>query len=179
MAAVARLDDVAFLVLYERHAATVMGFATYLARPPLRAEDIVQEAFLTVWRSAGRYDPERGTVRPWLLGIVRGRAIDGIRRVRARRESTGDPDDALNGLESGVLPEAQVLRGESARAVRDALDRLPVEQRTVVVLAYFQGFTHAEIADRLSVPVTTVKGRMRLALLKLRELLDGWIETAR
>jgi len=179
MAAVTELDDLAFQALYQRHAGMAFGVATRIVRPPLRAEDVVQDAFLTIWRNSGRYDPSRGPVRPWLLGVVRNRAIDALRRARIGRETLDDPEDVLRSVASGALPERQVLRSEDARAVREALANLPAEQVTVVELAYFGGLTHVEIAERLDVPLGTVKGRMRLALLKLRDALDAPAEAER
>lgn len=179
MAAVAELDDLAFQALYVRYADAAMGLARVVARPPVRPEDVVQDAFLTIWRSAGRYDARRGPVRPWLLGVVRHRAIDALRRVATRREHGEDPEPFLSAVVSGALPETSALHNEDARTIRHALDQLPDAQREAVELAYFGGLTHAEIADRTGAPLGTVKGRMRLALLKLRDLLDGWTEASR
>lgn len=176
MAAVGTLDDLAFQALYRRHAAAALALARYMVTPEVRAEDVVQDAFLTIWRSSGRYDRTRGPVRPWLLGVVRHRAIDALRRTGSRPEHHLDPDEAIRLVASGALPESQVLRGEDARTVRRALSELPEDQRAVVELAYYQGLTHVEIAERLGAPLGTVKGRMRLALVRLRESLGGWPE---
>jgi RNA polymerase sigma-70 factor (ECF subfamily) len=103
---------------------------------------------------------------------VRYRAIDALRRSGMRPEVHANDEGALALVASGALPETQVLRCEAAEVIRRALDLLPDEQRAVVDLAYYRGLTHVEIAERLQVPLGTVKGRMRLALLKLRGLLD-------
>jgi RNA polymerase sigma-70 factor (ECF subfamily) len=135
------------------------------------AEDISQEAFLSIWRSRQRYQSERGSVRTWILGIVHHRAIDSLRRnvVHDRRRASAD------GLEereqAPELTEVEVVRRDEARTVRSALDELPREQCHVIELAYFGGFTHTEIAGMLDMPVGTVKGRMRLGLDKLRVAL--------
>lgn len=179
MAGIGRLDDLAFQALYRRHAAAALALASHMVPADVRPEDVVQDAFLTIWRNGGRYDRTRGPVRPWLMGVVRHRAIDALRRVGTRRDLHADPEEALALAASGALPEAQLLRGEDADVVRRALARLPEEQRVVVELAYYQGLTHVEIAARLPAPLGTVKGRMRLALLRLREMLDGWTEPAR
>jgi RNA polymerase sigma-70 factor (ECF subfamily) len=123
---------------------------------------------MSLWRSTARYDPTRGSVRSWVLRVVHNRAIDAFRReLPSARHDV--PDDRM----SEVLParertEEEVERTTEARLVRTALDELPRDQRQVIELAYFGGFSHAQIAAALGVPAGTVKGRMRLGLSKLR-----------
>jgi RNA polymerase sigma-70 factor (ECF subfamily) len=136
------------------------------------AEDVAQEAFLSVWRSRARYQPERGSVRTWLLGVVHHRAIDSLRRniVHQRRRASAEGIEERH--EAPERTDVEVARREDARNVRGALDSLPEEQSRVIELAYFGGFSHSQIADLLEMPVGTVKGRMRLGLEKLRNQLS-------
>ena len=140
------------------------------------AEDVVQEAFLNIWRSGARYERSRGSVRTWVLGIVHHRAIDALRRsgVHERRR-TGDEDIAER-LEASERTDVEVARRDEAKAIRAAIDGLPAEQSQVIELAYFGGFSHSEIAEMLETPIGTVKGRMRLGLEKLRGQLGGLAE---
>jgi len=170
--ALCELDDIAFQVLYRRHADAAFGLALRIVKSRGRAEDVVQEAFLVVWRSAASFDAARGDGRAWLLGVVRHRALDALRRAETYGRVHGGPQGIDEAVSQGALPDTQVFRHEDTRTVRTALDTLPREQAEVVELAYFAGLTHAEIAERLDLPLGTVKGRMRLALLKLRERLD-------
>jgi RNA polymerase sigma-70 factor (ECF subfamily) len=161
-------DARAFEVIFDRHARVAFSLAYRMCgRRPL-AEEIVQEAFMSLWRSSARYDPSRGSVRSWVLRVVHNRAIDAFRR-ELPSASHDVPDDWI----SEVLParertEDEVERRSDARLVRTALEDLPRDQRQVIELAYFGGFSHAEIAAALDLPAGTVKGRMRLGLSKLR-----------
>jgi RNA polymerase sigma-70 factor (ECF subfamily) len=136
------------------------------------AEDVVQDAFVAIWRHAAAFDPRRGNVRPWLLTTVRNRCLD---ILRGPRPTIGlDPDDADS--RSVTAPDDvwfSVWQDVQAQDVRRALDHLPEEQRTTIQLAFFGGLTHTQIAAQMRVPLGTVKGRMRLALGKLRELLSA------
>jgi RNA polymerase sigma-70 factor (ECF subfamily) len=137
------------------------------------AEDVVQEAFLSLWRSGARYDRARGSVRTWVLGIVHNRAIDSLRRsvVHDRRRAS---DEGLEErFEARERTEVEVARLDEAEEIRQALQTLPAEQCRVIELAYFGGFTQTEIASMLETPVGTVKGRMRLGLEKMRAQLGG------
>jgi RNA polymerase sigma-70 factor (ECF subfamily) len=139
------------------------------------AEDIVQEAFLSIWRSRLRYDQARGSVRTWVLGIVHNRTIDALRRsmVHDRRRETMEGVEERQ--EAPERTEVEVARREEARNIRDALLTLPDEQRKTIELAYFGGFSHSQIAELLDEPVGTVKGRMRLGLDKMRrQLSEGY-----
>ena len=135
------------------------------------AEDISQEAFLSIWRSRLRYDPTRGSVRTWVLGIVHHRAIDALRRnlVHDRRRASAEGIEER--LEAPERTDVEVARREEARTVRAAHRHAAGRTAKVIELAYFGGFTHTQIAEMLEMPIGTVKGRMRLGLEKLRRQL--------
>ena len=166
----------AFEVIFDRHSTVAFSLAYRMCGRSAMAEDIVQEAFMSLWRSGARYDRERGSVRSWVLGAVHNRAIDAFRR-EAVRPTVDVGDELLNErLVATERTEHQVEQRDEARHVRAALDGLPDEQRHVIELAYFGGFTHSQIAEMLQVPAGTVKGRMRLGLSKLRLSLGGRVE---
>jgi len=163
----------AFEVVYDRHADAGFSLAYRICGQRALAEDVLQESFLSMWRSRSRYERSRGSVRTWILGIVHNRAIDAVRRRAVR-----DRGEVLEeGFEMRVAaPErtdVEVARREEAREVRDALDSLPADQSRVIELAYFGGMTHVQIASMLDMPVGTVKGRMRLGLIKMRSALGA------
>jgi RNA polymerase sigma-70 factor (ECF subfamily) len=161
----------AFEVIFDRHAHRAFSLAYRMCGRPALAEDVVQEAFLSLWRSGARYDPARGSVRSWVLSVVHNRAIDAFRR-EAIKESRDVRDDGLvERTPSLRLTDTEVERRDDAQQVRSALGELPVEQRQVIELAYFGGFTHSQIAETLGLPAGTVKGRMRLGLTKMRLIL--------
>jgi RNA polymerase sigma-70 factor, ECF subfamily len=169
MTLVERRDADAFAVLYDRHGGAAYSLAHRIVGDPAVAEDVTQEAFLSVWRSGARFDASRGSVRSWTLGIVRNRAIDALRRASGSAPKLNLDDDAL--LESqpaAELTDSTAIRRETSRRVRGALRELPAEQSEVIGLAYFGGFSHSEIAEMLGMPLGTVKGRMRLGLEKIR-----------
>jgi RNA polymerase sigma-70 factor, ECF subfamily len=168
MALVLDGDARAFEVIFDRHAGPAFSLAYRMCGRRALAEEIVQEAFMSLWRCAAQYDRSRGSVRSWVLRVVHNRAIDAF-----RRELSGAKHDVADDWISEVLParertEDEVERRSDARLVRTALDGLPPEQRQVIELAYFGGFSHSQIAETLGLPAGTVKGRMRLALSKLR-----------
>ena len=171
MRLVRRADPQAFALIYDRHCDAAFGLAYRMVGSRGLAEDVVQEAFLALWRGATRYDAARGSVRSWILGIVHNRAIDALRRtlVHERRRAT---DEGLERtLPSVERTDAEAIRKDDARFVRRALEALPPDQRRVVELAYFSGYTHTEIAQAIDAPLGTVKGRMRLGLQRLRHEL--------
>jgi RNA polymerase sigma-70 factor (ECF subfamily) len=170
MLLVARRDHSAFGVLYDRHGTACYSLAHRILGDRQRAEDVVQETFLSIWRSQSSYDPGRGSVRNWLLAALRNRAIDAIRREAARPAPARgvDPAEVLAGQPSGADTGATVIHRETSRTLRGILGGLPQKQSQVIELAYFGGFTHTEIAEMLGAPVGTVKGRMRLGLEKIR-----------
>ncbi len=158
--------------LYDRHASTALATALRVVGSREEAEDVVHEAFVAVWRKIDRFDAERGALRAWLMTVVRNRAID---RVRARRPRIDlDDADERSLLRTGPNPtwEAALARA-SASDIQVALAGLPDEQRRAVELAYFEGYTYREVADMTGVPPGTANGRLRLALAKLREALQG------
>jgi RNA polymerase sigma-70 factor (ECF subfamily) len=167
--ALARCEIGALETLYDRYAALAFALAYRMLGDRESAEDIVQESFLNVWRHADRYDDQRSSVQSWLLSIVRHRCIDKLRSQSARPQVTRS-DDALD------LPAASDVWSDVAQRlthddIRAALQRLPAEQREAIELAYFGGYTHIEIAERMGIPLGTVKGRLRMGLQKLRQLL--------
>ena len=157
-------------LLYDRYSGVAFALAYRLLGERGSAEDVVQEAFLNVWRQGATYDTRRGTVRTWLLTIVHHRAIDQMRSVRSKMGADTVIDDAMP-LPAKEDTWTEVMQGLEHERVRQAMATLPPEQRQVVDLAYYGGFTHSEIAQRVGIPLGTVKGRMRLALDKLRDLL--------
>ncbi|HET9103488.1 MAG TPA: sigma-70 family RNA polymerase sigma factor [Solirubrobacteraceae bacterium] len=161
-------DAQAFEVVFDRHSAVAFSLAYRMCGRRAMAEDVVQEAFLSLWRSGARYDRARGSVRSWILGVVHNRAIDAFRRETVRAGKDVADDAALARVESGERTDTEVVRRDEAHTVRAALGELPADQRQVIELAYFGGFTHSQIADMLKLPAGTVKGRMRLGLSKLR-----------
>jgi RNA polymerase sigma-70 factor (ECF subfamily) len=167
-------DVAAFEVLYDRHCSRGLRVARGLTRDAELAAEAVQDAFLSIWRNGHRYTETKGSFRSWAMTVVHNRTIDLVRRQAARAD--GVPlDDAL----LGTLSDARRGPAETAtlladvHLVRDRLDELPPSQREAIVLAYYGGLSQGEIATRLSVPLGTIKGRMRLALEKLRESLGA------
>jgi RNA polymerase sigma-70 factor (ECF subfamily) len=169
-------DARAFELVYERHATAAFSLAYRMTGRRAAAEDVVQEAFLSLWRSGARYDHARGSVRTWVLGIVHHRAIDSLRR-NLRHDSHRASDEGLEErFEAPDRTDVVAARREEASEVRNALASLPAEQSKVIELAYFGGFSHSEIASMLQTPVGTVKGRIRLGLEKLRGQLGDVME---
>jgi RNA polymerase sigma-70 factor (ECF subfamily) len=166
-------DAEAFEVFYDRHSDIAYSLAYRIVGERGAAEDVTQEAFVSIWRSGARYDLARGSVRSWTLGIVRNRAIDALRGKAGRARKLTFDDSVLEQRESGDSTDEEALRRETAGEVRGALDELPGEQSKVIELAYFGGFSQSEIATMLSLPLGTVKGRMRLGLEKIRGRLAG------
>jgi RNA polymerase sigma-70 factor (ECF subfamily) len=157
--------------LYDRHGRLAYGLAYRILNDSTAAEDVVQEAFLNVWRQAPTYDARRGAVRTWLLSIVHHKAIDWL-RSRANRQ--GDVQIDLVERTLAVPDTWQTVSANVEReAIRKAVATLPPEQQRTVELAYFAGYSQPEIASAMGVPLSTVKGRMRMAMQKLRILLEG------
>jgi RNA polymerase sigma factor (sigma-70 family) len=167
-------DEGAFRLLYRRYAPAAFGLALRIVKQRFLAEEIVQEAFLSLWRGAGAYDEGRGSVRTWFLASVHHRAVDGVRREVAhqrRAERSGQGVVPPADLADRVAEETD-LRAERAE-VRQALADLPSEQREVVSLMYFGGMTQSQVAGRLELPLGTVKSRCLLAMRRLRAALAG------
>jgi RNA polymerase sigma-70 factor (ECF subfamily) len=174
MALVRDGDARAFEVIFDRHAGAAFSLAYRMCGRRAMAEDIAQEAFVSLWRSGARYDRARGSVRSWVLSAVHNRAIDAFRRDSAKSSLDVGDEGLAERLESGERTDREAERRDDARQVRTALNELPGEQRQVIELAYFGGFTHTQIAEMLGLPAGTVKGRMRLGLSKLRmSLAEG------
>jgi RNA polymerase sigma-70 factor (ECF subfamily) len=169
MALVQRGDSRAFEAIYDRHGSAAFSLAYRIAGNRNAAEDIVQEAFLSVWRSGVRYKPERGNLRSWLLSVVHNRAIDWLRRSAVHTRRQVDAEGLEERKAAPELTDVEAFRREEAQTVRTAMEQLPRDQLRVVELAYFGGFTHSQIAELLGEPLGTVKGRMRLALDKMRD----------
>jgi RNA polymerase sigma-70 factor, ECF subfamily len=165
-------DQAAAARLYDRHARALYSLILRILGNETEAEDALQDVFAQAFRQAARYDSHRGVVAAWLLTIARSRAID---RLRARRTRVEAPTGERRALDE--MPDAQpdaastMLDEERSRLVREALGELPMLQRVAIELAYYEGLSHSEIAERLEQPLGTVKTRIRLGLLKLRDVL--------
>jgi RNA polymerase sigma-70 factor (ECF subfamily) len=165
-------DAQAFEVIFDRHADAAFSLAYRMCGRRAMAEDVVQEAFLSLWRSGARYDHRRGSLRSWVLSVVHNRAIDTFRRAVVRTSRDVADDGIADRMVAAERTDVEVERRDEAAKVRGALTELPDEQRQVIELAYFGGFSHSQIAEMLKLPAGTVKGRMRLGLSKLRIALD-------
>jgi len=168
---VAAGETEALRALYDRYGSVLFGLAYRTLGDRHLAEDCVQEVFVTAWRSAGRYDPRRATVTTWLFTILRNKTVDALRR-RSRRPA--DPLPEHWAADEAPDAAAVVAAADQGERVASALAELPPNQLEAVSLAYFEGLTQAEIADRLGVPLGTVKGRLRLALDRLRTLAPAY-----
>lgn len=168
MPLVARSDDTALAELYDRVGRVAYGLAYRILRDEPLAEDAVQEAFLGLWRSAESFVPERAKASTWILTLVHRRAVDLVRREERRRTEPieGVPEP------SGDSAEDEAWLGFERERVQAALRQLPDQQREAIELAYYGGFTQAELADRLGLPLGTIKSRMFAGLARLRELLE-------
>lgn len=171
---VATGDIRSFEAIYDRHSAQAFGLAVRITGRPRAAEEVTQDAFLGVWRAARSYDTSRGTLKAWLLSMVRNRSVDFLRH-EARHDRDVEIDDALverlEATERGT--EEQVGDREDARDTRQLLAGLSDDQRQVIELAYFAGLTQSEIAAKVGAPLGTIKGRQRLALIKMHRELTG------
>ena len=174
VALVARSDEAALAELYDRFGRVAYGLALRMLRDQALAEDAVQEGFLAVWRSAGRFVPERAKASTWILTLVHRRAVDLVRREERRR---ADSLELAPEQESGGADESAWLRLERER-VQSALKQLPDPQREALELAYYGGFTQSELAEKLGQPIGTIKSRMFTGLSRLREILGEAEEIA-
>ncbi len=167
LALCSRADENALGELYDRYGRVAYGLALRIVRDRALAEDAVQEAFLAVWRSAGAFLAEQGKPSTWILTLVHRRAVDLVRREERRRaeplEDTDHPTGEATDEEAWLRAQRQV--------VQEALRKLPPDQREAIELAYYGGFTQSELAERLGLPLGTVKSRMFTGLKRLRELL--------
>jgi RNA polymerase sigma-70 factor (ECF subfamily) len=167
-------DEGAFRDLFRRYGSTAKALALRVIRQPFLAEEIVQEAFLALWRSPGSYREDRGSVRGWLMSTVHHRAVDLIRREEAQRRRTEemDPSDAIEEDVGDTIVEDAAIADRRAAAVA-ALGELPTEQRTVLEMMYYQGKSQSKIAGELGLPLGTVKSRTLLGMRRLRTLVEG------
>lgn len=175
MRLVADMDAAAFEVVYDRHAQAVYSLCYRIAGSRTLADDTCQEAFLSLWRSAGRYDARLGSVRSWLLSIAHNRGIDQLRRATRHedRQIHDDGDARTLRLPSDARTDVEALRRVEADETARLLDRLPTPLRTVIELSFYAGYSHTEIAGMLDVPLGTVKGRMRRGLEQIRIHMIG------
>ena len=166
-------DEHAFRELFSRYAAIANALAFRLIRQAHLAEEIVQEAFLAVWRHPDRYDRARGSVRAWVLGTVHHRAVDLVRREQAQRRRAEDSAGTRAVLEDPADEVATAVdRPRERERVRRALDELPPDQADVIRMMYFDGLTQTRIAERTGLPLGTVKSRTLLGMRRLRGLLE-------
>ena len=173
MALVRHGEARAFEVIYDRHCGVAFSLAYRMCGTRTAAEDVVQESFLSLWRSGARYDRTRGSVRTWVLGIVHNRAIDSLRRSINHDRRQASDEGIEERFEAPEHTDVEVARRDDAREIRAALDELPEDQSRVIELAFYGGYTHTEIAAMLEAPVGTIKGRMRLGMEKMRRTLEG------
>jgi RNA polymerase sigma-70 factor (ECF subfamily) len=173
LARIATGDEQALAALYDRLSGLAYGLALRVLGNPELAEDAVQDGFLRIWHRADRYDPARGAARPWVLRVVRNVAIDRLRtagaRTRAETQSQTDPA----AMPVPETPDDVASLRERTRMLRQALAQLPPEQRRALEIAYFEGLSHSEIAERERMPLGTVKTRIRDGVIKLREMFMG------
>src|SRR5215510_530942 len=168
---VAKQDREAFSQLYDRCSSLVFSLAMRMLKVRSDAEDLLQEVFVQVWRQASNYNEERGSVEAWVINIARSRAIDKIRSIRRMEKSFALTDDPAR-AESSDIVESAAAESETRLTMNSALANLPETQRKVLELAYFDGLTQTEIAQRLAEPLGTVKTRMRSGIQRLRDMLE-------
>ena len=161
--------------LYDRHAGVVYSLARRILTRLEDAEEVVQDVFAQVWRDAGRYDAVRATVAGWVVMLARTRAIDRLRARQSRPDQNlpVDPTTTPAAADPSRNPEQVAISADDARGVRRALEALPEAQQSLVNLAYFEGLTHMEIAERTGVPLGTVKTRLRMAMAAMRDALPS------
>ncbi|MDQ1694736.1 MAG: polymerase sigma-70 factor, subfamily [Frankiaceae bacterium] len=176
LARVAEGDEAAIESIYERYGGACFALARRILNDTQLAEDVVQQVFLAMWQGSG-YDSRRGAVSTWLLSVTHHKAVDAVRREGTRRKRLAGEQALLEIAAAGPGPDDEVWAHLRAQRTRDALRVLPAEQREVVLLAYYGGYTQREIADLTGLPLGTVKSRTLTALRRLREQLGGISET--
>lgn len=173
---VAAGEPEALAELYQRYAGLLNAMALRVLSDPADAEEVLQEAFLQVWNQAGRYDPSRSSVSTWLVLITRSRAIDRVRSRKVGERTVAAAHDEKQDIHTSPTGGRHVLMSERRRRLRAELAKIPEEQRQVLELAFFEGMTQREIAERTDTPLGTVKTRSLLAMKKLRQALADDIE---
>ena len=174
LSAVARGAVWAMEMLYERYSRILYSLAYRMVADHQIAEDLSQDAFLAVWRRASSYSPQAGAARSWIVSIMHHRTIDYLRSVRRRSTLKEATWEEVEHDERTAFPDAwdEAWQNIQSAKIREALMKLPTEQRMVIELAYFQGWTHSEIAEGCQIPLGTVKARMRLGLLRLKRVVE-------
>ncbi len=172
MERVAGGDSRAFEAIYDRYHRQAYSLARRITGRETGAEEATQEAFLSLWRGASKFDPEHASLGTWLLSLVRHRSIDWLRRGAARPRLQGLTDGAAERIEAPERTDEQVMANQEYDRALRLVAELPPEQREVIHLAYLAGYSQTEIAARVGVPVGTVKGRTRLGLRKLRHSVE-------
>src|ERR1700680_3745239 len=160
--------------LYQRYSRILYSLAYRMVADHQIAEDLLQDAFLSIWRRSTSFSPQAGAARSWLISIIHHRAIDHLRRVRRRSSMQEAPLEELEFDERTAVADAwdEAWRSVQSSQVRAALMKIPTEQRMVIELAYFQGWTHSEIAEGCQIPLGTVKARLRLGLTRIKRVLE-------
>ncbi|GAC1654534.1 MAG: sigma-70 family RNA polymerase sigma factor [Candidatus Dormibacteraceae bacterium] len=166
-------DTQALEQLYDRYGSLAYSVSVRVLGDPGKAEDVVQDVFLKLWNNAARFDSQKGSLRTWLMTAVRNRSIDYLRGRGAHERIEKEIPEHVEASGVGSDPWREVAAGLERDAVKAAIETLPPDQRQAVELAYFGGYSHREIAEMIRVPLSTVKGRMRLALEKLHSYLQG------
>jgi RNA polymerase sigma-70 factor (ECF subfamily) len=172
---IAARDAGAFALFYDRHAPAIFALILRITQEKSEAEEALQEAFWQVWREAGNYNASRGSAMAWLVQLARSRAIDRFRQMQSRRLRDAGPIDDIADLadpEAGRLDQ-QFAEQQDRQIIRQAIDQLPKEQKEAICLAFFKGMTHQEISEKGSIPLGTIKTRIRLGLEKLHEQLKN------
>ena len=172
----ARGEHGALAELYDRHGRLVYSLALRVLRDQGDAEDVVQEVFSQAWRQASRYESTRGQVVAWLMNLARSRAIDRLRSRRARPETGANDVEADRMFDLAPPIDEQLALSDQAERIRTAVGQLSLVQRVAIELAFYEGLTHVEIAERLELPLGTVKTRIRQGLSKLKERLAGAVQ---
>ena len=176
VAAVGAGDEAALALLYDRFSGMLLGLAHRILNDASDAEEILQEAFVQVWKQAGRYDSSRSSVSTWLVLITRSRAIDRLRSRKVKERTLLGVQQEKRGMHTSPEGVGDVLRQERGQRLREEMALLPQEQREVLEMAFFRGMTQSEIANRTGIPLGTVKTRSLLAMRKLRKALSDELE---
>jgi RNA polymerase sigma-70 factor (ECF subfamily) len=164
-------DEAALSTLYDRYSAMLFGMLVRILRDQQAAEEVLQDLFLQLWRNAAQFDATRGSLPAWLMVIGRNRAISRLRGRRDREVLEENEGDYANTFASSQNIEDEAVRSQVARNISAAMEQLPVEQRQAVELAYFEGMTQSEIANKTGIPLGTVKTRVRTAMQTLRQII--------